>query len=1615
MSNIFKTSFYNKPVAEQYIHEDLCDNVSEMLVRANPKLSTNVKLMTDGNFVMLESFDACKEISISKFKNFKTYSKTIYNNDVCKFWKKLDKTFAYSILQEHDDISIKTSYDKQYETFYWSGCEYIDSLQYDQAYGILAPIWLDDKIPDRFVIFKVKEPSYHKYKDNSENTEETDNSTKELDFKKDILNKCEIVKTFDLTESTNLGRYIRRYYNQPGFPESPLTVFDDGISFNGISISTGEFTSIKEHCSERMWRHDETVLEFDEYITSGFERNGIIVANILNIEFLFDDETAEEYEYSRYFGLYCDLAVDDEITISKDGLYGLDNDYKFRISDFDIYHTQKFITNNNDGVSIPYVVDNFTNNQTHPIAKNFNVVSTLNSVFCIEDIDKNLHSINRTTENLNDTIRLVDKSIDLGKLKGFVECIDSVTCYYEDNDTPSSLRFRILDEIPGRTLIKLCQNGIPVHEDIISNDVINNLQAVNQYDADPSDPNDYSIEYADSDYAMFCCDGTPNQIAEAIANAFNKTYDVGIKAYYCRDTVHLISTNSSIAYNNYSIEIDFQNPSTDIDNYFEFPNGFSLYGSNKAAHLKCSEDVVDKFIVGNYIPSRSHNGYNKIVSIVVDYDNTRKTDAKLEFTDGIYYDILLDSDGVYASKTNTTKVFESFTPTLCRLQFYPVKDLEMSTYHSTTKYGDLGELNYEAEYVSKNLKTQNGEIYINENASLDNYNQLTFEINGQEITINIESLNDLLIDTAYTASDISIQGPDSNGEYTISFALLLDNENYIPGETFSLNDEFSFDTLSTELNVPALTYLTSEYDRCYENLNPNLMLLSKTQPWICAWVLKNGKDIREKPYRLNCNPVFGQYSFTPDTTDYEPEPTHYNQEWMYIMESPKVLNELLDNGELDQRKIWSYIGETMESNEDSMEIFENRLKDTNINWFDVYFKRDNLTLYKNNNDAYWSTPDYTKRYSLLHNGSDNTNAETFFRGVKIEFILKSDWDEALDNNLDTIKTTYSDELNDYKFSAVYVPICKSDGTSVNDTKIKVIRNDVFKHIVLVQYIIVKYYDAFTTYLNKTCNLSDDAEYIDLGNITRYKLYTPTNDDFVQSDEICIRGNGKIYEISYNGDNCRIFGENTTFITDFDNNKTTKRMLVIKNPGYSNIHFYEVIRIDKIESDTLMYGEVLNSGDISDIQSKYNINGHISYVSGNYVQKSSTYFILDCNAEQFAHNINRSVVASIKHAININQKAEVVYEHVDKNGNIHSSDGVTTDDVTLYEHTFALKIIEPQENAKYEYMSLLFDGEYIRYGTLPQFAAPMYRHTGKFTPLRNDVLYYTDPFIDEFSKDPDLINPLKVEIFNKSRYLNTCFDLYDNVKTDFGLLYDVAFHRTNENNTNIFKLTGNEKPLYPTSNRFSIGHRNIQTFNSNWDPWIFTRTLSSTLETDCHGTLSMKENKSFFGSKTLHVPDSFMFETFTYTFDLEAHDTDIEILEKESHIEMLLYIEQQLINKLRDDIHDLFYEYIVSEYSYGDKTTIDDDIETYIKTNLTKLYQLSDIKLYTYEKSTSTAPYFIYDGLNMDNIHKKMHGLNENRVMGISSVTGSNFDKKLVINKKSGTQYNIGLCVLITKK
>lgn len=127
-------------------------------------------------------------------------------------------------------------------------------------------------------------------------------------FKNKILNNATAIKTFDLRENTKIGKYIRAIFNNKNFSNSPLEVswgYNSYTYYKGVSISEGIYTKKGELLNQYLSSaKSDPMIDLEDYVTSGFSRNGIVCPNLLNLEFFFDDEDSDLYTINRYFGMY---------------------------------------------------------------------------------------------------------------------------------------------------------------------------------------------------------------------------------------------------------------------------------------------------------------------------------------------------------------------------------------------------------------------------------------------------------------------------------------------------------------------------------------------------------------------------------------------------------------------------------------------------------------------------------------------------------------------------------------------------------------------------------------------------------------------------------------------------------------------------------------------------------------------------------------------------------------------------------------------------------------------------------------------------------------------------------------------------------------------------------------------------------------------------------------------------------------------------------------------------------------------------------------------------------------------------------------------------------------
>lgn len=237
------------------------------------------------------------------------------------------------------------------------------------------------------------------------------------------------------------------------------------------------------------------------------------------------------------------------------------------------------------------------------------------------------------------------------------------------------------------------------------------------------------------------------------------------------------------------------------------------------------------------------------------------------------------------------------------------------------------------------------------------------------------------------------------------------------------------------------------------------------------------------------------------------------------------------------------------------------------------------------------------------------------------------------------------------------------------------------------------------------------------------------------------------------------------------------------------------------------------------------------------------------------------------------------------------------------------------------------------------------------------------------------------------------------------------------------------PFYPAIGQFALDYRNYNIFESNWDKNYYTTQLNITNSELAPGTAGSLNNVSMFGSKYIHVPEEITIDTFNTSIDwndeliINNGKTDADVMWKEVNgntVSFYMFIYNRIVRYFAEEseLRKSFEKYINPKYSFGDKTTIEDDIKSYIEKNIMKLYYLDDVKLWINGRkvgmhdSKIENDYITY--LPYNNNEKLNKNLKKVSTFSIKKMTNNLFDRCITYNLKSGYKEDFGFSFTIKK-
>ena len=276
---------------------------SHGLLRTNVGLTTNVKLMVGTTYSLyLDSIVSTPELDISKYKKLEFNSKNYWDELVPFFFKNTPSDIAYKVKYDDDNDNMATDFSRQYDDIYQCGARnIINNKDYSEEYEYFAPLYIHkSSLPSNFIIFRTDGPGLTK--------------VDKTNFHSEIINNLKCVKVFDLTRRSTLGEWLEfNITKNKNFPITPFYMDFRRLEFSswfGIDFEDGGYSE-KPFMLDRTLETEHTYYDFEKLVYDGFKSNKVVFPHIINFSFLFDDTPAtpnsiRKWSLNRYLGFYLD-------------------------------------------------------------------------------------------------------------------------------------------------------------------------------------------------------------------------------------------------------------------------------------------------------------------------------------------------------------------------------------------------------------------------------------------------------------------------------------------------------------------------------------------------------------------------------------------------------------------------------------------------------------------------------------------------------------------------------------------------------------------------------------------------------------------------------------------------------------------------------------------------------------------------------------------------------------------------------------------------------------------------------------------------------------------------------------------------------------------------------------------------------------------------------------------------------------------------------------------------------------------------------------------------------------------------------------------------------------
>lgn len=280
-------------------------DTSYLVLRTNPKFSGNIKLTVDSsNNLFMDTFKVSDILSNKLYRKQTVSASSVMSGDIRRVFSSMPLGEMYRVDAENTlDIGIpKTDLYEQYDLTYSYGARLFEDELYEEDYAMLAPLWVNNTLPDYFAIFRL--PGVF-----NEETYENDPDLTDLAGK--FFEEGELMESWGIKEGTPLGTYLRNHLEELQQVISPmfLSLSDPNLkdpdpnTWYGTAVDKGIITGRSE-TTYFFDQKSDNFTDLNAFSSQGFERLNLICPNLINMEYAFNDTDVSLYTMQRYFGLY---------------------------------------------------------------------------------------------------------------------------------------------------------------------------------------------------------------------------------------------------------------------------------------------------------------------------------------------------------------------------------------------------------------------------------------------------------------------------------------------------------------------------------------------------------------------------------------------------------------------------------------------------------------------------------------------------------------------------------------------------------------------------------------------------------------------------------------------------------------------------------------------------------------------------------------------------------------------------------------------------------------------------------------------------------------------------------------------------------------------------------------------------------------------------------------------------------------------------------------------------------------------------------------------------------------------------------------------------------------